>query len=137
MSELGDMIEASFSFAAPSLEEMEEGKPWYYTRKGQYNLLFSFMMVDRAMKKGIPYISSVAIKRSDSNTVHSLPRPARHHDVIKWMSDREIPRGEQGFVDDKGHFVDREKAFVIAQKAEQIIDVDNTRGETLFSEDLW
>ena len=137
MSELSNLIEASFSFAEPSLKEMEEGKPWYYSRKGQANLLFSLMAVDRAIQKGLPYIRSVAIKDLDSDAVHSLPRPARHHDVIKWMRDRNVRCGKQGFINNNGNFVDRETAFKIATESGQILDLNNTRGKTLFSEDLW
>ena len=139
MSELGDLIEASFSFAEPSLKEMEEGKPWYYSRKGQVNLLFSLMAVDRAIKKTLPYIRSVAIQSENDGTIYSLPRPARHHDVFAWMKKNGVNHrnSTQGFIDNSGRFIDRETAFKIATKAEQILDLNNTRGETLFSEDLW
>ena len=137
MSELSKIIEASCAFAEPSLKEMEEDKPWYYTRKGQSNILWSLLNVHRAIERNLPYIRSIAIKDLNSNTVHSLPRPARHHDVIKWMRDRGVKCGEQGFTDNNGHFVDRETAFKIATKAGQILDLNNTRGQSLFSEDLW
>lgn len=139
MSELGDLIEASFSFAEPSLKEMEEGKPYYYKRKGQVSLLFSFMMVDRAIQKSLPYIRSVAIQLKDNGTIYSLPRPARHHDVLDWMRKNGADhRGSvQGFINNYGKFLNREEAFKIAMKAGQILDLNNTRSEVLFSEDLW
>jgi hypothetical protein len=138
MSELSDIIEASLSFAEPSLEEMEEGKPWYYTRKGQVNLLVSLLNVHRCIEKKIPYISSAAIQSPNGRTV-SLPRPARHHDVIKWMNDNDVPHkmGNQGFIDNLGRFVDREEAYKIAQKADQILDLNDVRPPDLYSEYLW
>ena len=73
--------------------------------------------------------------------LYHLPKPARHHDVI-----REIARlngvgiqGEdvQGFLDNDGEFVNREQALTIALAANQVLDANNIRADQLFSEDLW
>lgn len=139
MSELSDIIEESLMFAEPSLEEIEEGKPWYYSRKAQVNLLSSLVNVIRCIDKGIPYIRSVAIQAADNGTIFSLPRPARHHDVLAWMrkNGADHRNSVQGFIDSHHRFVEREEAFKIAENADQILDWDDVRPPHLFSEDLW
>lgn len=131
-------LHKSMLFAEESLSEMEEGKPWYYARKGQLNLLKSFVKMVYAIDKEIPYIHSAAIK-SPNGTIVSLPHPARHHDVIKFMNEHKIPHktGEQGFILGSGRFVNREEAMKIAKEADQILDLDNIRPPNLYSEDLW
>lgn len=73
--------------------------------------------------------------------LYHLPKPARHHDVI-----REIARlnavgiqgaDVQGFLDNGGVFVNRTEALAIALSANQVLDVNNIRANLLFSEDLW
>lgn len=44
---------------------------------------------------------------------------------------------EEGFVTNKNKFVNREEAFIIAVKQNQILDLNNTRGKTLYSEDIF
>ena len=44
----------------------------------------------------------------------------------------------QGFVDNKGNFLDREQAFLVAQDASQIIHIcGNPSSKELFSENLY
>lgn len=81
-------------------------------------------------------IVAAAIKQD--GMVCFVPRPGRHHDVIRRMAAAGIPTpivGEQGFVTDDGLFVNRKHALAIAQEAEQIIR--KGAGSELFSEDLW
>jgi len=71
-----------------------------------------------------------------------MPPKARHHDLIhhpycwpNWQSNK-----LQGFLTNTGRFVNRQEAFIIAQKANQIIprktgEINN--GPDLFSEDLF
>lgn len=69
--------------------------------------------------------------------VFSLPRPARHHTLIHYLAAEGDPvpiNGEQGFITNRGRFVDRETALLIAQDAGQ---VGSTSHDRLFSEDLW
>lgn len=71
----------------------------------------------------------------------SLPKPARHHNIIRHLtatgcSMREIAESEQGFVTDAGRFVGREEALRIADAVGQIIDRRNCH-ERLFSENVW
>lgn len=71
--------------------------------------------------------------------VHTVPRPGRHHHVIRKMYDagfRDPAMQHQGFVTDAERFVDREEAWKIAEAAGQIIRQNITPG-TLYSEDLW
>lgn len=137
--ELSNIIEASLSFAEPSLKKMEEGKPWYYQRKGQVKLLLHLMNIARCIEKGMPYIRSVAIQEANNGKVHSLPCPARHPDVLMWMSKNGIDHREstQGFIDNTGNFVNRQEALLIAKKANQTLDGRTFHHADLFSEDLW
>lgn len=74
----------------------------------------------------------------------ALPRPARHHTIIRWLSglvpEREWPvcggGREQGFLTSAGRYVDRKEAFAVAVSAGQC-RADAPRSDELFSEDLW
>lgn len=72
--------------------------------------------------------------------VIALPRPARHHTIMKAIADT-IPtdewpvQGEQGFMTSGGRFVGREAAATIALAACQCSQL--IAGPRLFSEDLW
>lgn len=71
----------------------------------------------------------------------SLPPPARHHTIIQTMDTQMGIDGyvgsppAQGFITDKGRFVNRVEAFYLAHAAGQIISA--TKGPELYSEDLW
>lgn len=91
-------------------------------------------------------IVAAAIKQN--GMVCSVPRPGRHHDVIRAMAAAGIPIpivGEQGFVTSDGDFVGRREARQIAERAAQIIagriDADGVPYTAdhplLFSEDVW
>ena len=84
--------------------------------------------------------------------VWTVPRPGRHHDVIRHIT--EIAKvnfvaGEQGFIAGtggvQGRFVDRYEARKIADAAGQVIagrrDKDGiayvAQDDRLFSEDVW
>lgn len=72
--------------------------------------------------------------------IFSLPRPARHWDVIEYMikqgvTEEQIARAEQGFTTDTLPFVRRRPAKRIAFKAGQLIK--ETHPTELFSEDVW
>lgn len=49
----------------------------------------------------------------------------------------EVGEHIQGFLTNKNRFVDRKEAFQIALKQNQILDLNDTRGVTLYSEDLY
>jgi hypothetical protein len=67
----------------------------------------------------------------------------RHPDIIGQCSSltgkrtSEMGPYEQGFLTTNKRFVDREEAFKIALEAGQILDLTKTRGEKLYSEDLY
>lgn len=66
----------------------------------------------------------------------TLPAPARHHNILHtaYPFTGLIADG-QGFITDEGQFVDRERAFQIAEVAGQIIKAHAP--PRLYSEDLW
>ena len=98
------------------------------------------------MPKSKTTISQAAIKRD--NVIWTLPRPARHHNILWAMYDVDngkspderpiiIPaHGEQGFITNDGAFVSRECAFNIATCAGQFIGKPCAQPK-LYSEDLW
>jgi len=84
------------------------------------------------------FITHVAIK-DNNNVIHSLPKPNRHHDVIRMMAKNgaDIPvAGVQGFLTDAGVFADRVEAKEIAINANQIIR-ESCKSNRLYSEDIW
>lgn len=87
-------------------------------------------------------IVSAALQLADGSAIVSLPRPARHHNIISSMTAQgyaleQICSCEQGFLTDAGLFVDRKSAWAIALAAGQIAaNVTDCPG-MLFSEDVW
>lgn len=89
------------------------------------------------------YIERAAVRHADGE-VFSLPRPARHCNVIVFMRDSGKPynvpgleeRHEQGFVTNTGRFVDRIEARAIAEAAGQLLERESGL-EELYSEDVW
>jgi hypothetical protein len=82
--------------------------------------------------RGEEQVATAAILRDGK--VFTLPRPARHGDVLHSM-DKPVGEHVQGFVTDSGRFVTREEAFLLAVGAGQPFK-DNC-AKRLFSEDLW
>lgn len=80
--------------------------------------------------------------------IWTLPRPARHHNIIWAMHDVDNnsdpskrpqiihAKGEQGFVTYGGKFIDRRGAYVRAVENNQLIRVASAPPQ-LYSEDLW
>lgn len=75
----------------------------------------------------------------------SLPRPKRHHEILRMMAkalagegEEFVPvRGEtQGFITDTGHFLDRINAKQHAIECGQL-DPKKMHSTILTSEDLW
>ena len=83
-------------------------------------------------------ITHVAIKYD--GTVFSLPKPNRHHDVIRMIARLNgvgiAGPDVQGFVTDTGIFLGRRQAMLYALDHEQVL---NPVGHItqLYSEDLW
>ena len=70
---------------------------------------------------------------------YTVPRPGRHHNVIRKMVEAGRPKpisGKQGFVLSDGRFVGREEARVVAFEAGQLKQPARF-SDKLFSEDVW
>lgn len=100
-------------------------------------------------------ITHVAIQ-DINNKIWSLPKPNRHHHIIAEISKQGrgvcwklLKEHVQGFLNDKGKFLNRKQAFFEAARCKQIlppynpIDPSQRCGEPnleprqLFSEDIW
>lgn len=57
--------------------------------------------------------------------------------AITGLRDAESGENIQGFLTNTNRFVDRKEALIIAKNADQIIDLENVRGDRLHSEDLY
>lgn len=74
-----------------------------------------------------------------NGVIYSLPRPNRHHDVIRHIHNETGAmniRGEQGFMTDDGQFVGRGYARLIAERSGQLLP-RASEGRELYSEDVW
>lgn len=91
-----------------------------------------------AVEKALPIITGVAVMYA--GRLYTLPRPNRHHDVI-----RSIPGGvkgpdKQGFVLEDGTFLGRREAMALAESNGQLRRIPGKefyQGPELYSEDLW
>ena len=73
--------------------------------------------------------------------IFSLPRPNRHHNIIRHMrtlgkSIDDIANSRQGFLTNESVFVGRVEALKIAQDAGQLLSNPGAP-PNLFSEDVW
>lgn len=57
--------------------------------------------------------------------------------AVTGLRDCESGDNEQGFLTSKNRFVSREEALIIALRENQVIDIDEIRGDKLYSEDLY
>lgn len=84
----------------------------------------------------VPVIVSAAVR--SNGLVISMPRPARHADIINRLPRKLsllVKPSDQGFLTDAGYFVGRETALDLARQANQLLKPTTHR--ELFSEDLW
>ena len=85
-------------------------------------------------------IRVVAAAVNHEGKVWTLPAPARHHNVLRYMVEHGVKTPiragteDQGFVRSDGKFVSRSAALRIARQADQVGDLI---GSILTSEDLW
>jgi hypothetical protein len=81
-----------------------------------------------------------AAVRTDEGLVHTLPRPARHHDVVRLLAESFDHPGrgtdEQGFLLSDGSFCRRRRARFVAEEAGQLLPRASDLAE-LYSEDVW
>lgn len=72
--------------------------------------------------------------------VWSLPRPYRHHHIIRTIvalgEAEKVDSQSQGFLDDMGRYVSRQRAFEIVKRNGQL-PTGIIIGGVLTSEDLW
>lgn len=83
-------------------------------------------------------IIGAAIKIKD--LILFLPCPNRHHNIIHQFFDnfeKVVPKHIQGFLNDKGEFLDRESAFIEAERCNQFKKDVEVWGNKLYSENLW
>jgi hypothetical protein len=73
----------------------------------------------------------------------SLPKPNRHHHVIRKICEEtnashvDAHDDDQGFLDESGRYLNRRQALVSALVNNQVKDPTQIRLEMLFSEDVW
>lgn len=80
-----------------------------------------------------------AAVRTGDGVIHTLPRPNRHHDIIRLMAAMGHPQCgccNDGFLLSDGRFASRSAAKRIAFLAGQVRR-GRTISETMTSEDLW
>jgi hypothetical protein len=68
--------------------------------------------------------------------IFSVERPGRHGDCINFMHSLGLDYTDQGFLTNRGRFVDRKEAADIVTASGQTEPRDNCGGH-LFSEDVW
>ena len=76
-----------------------------------------------------------AAVRDGDGTVHTLPRPARHNDIIGQRHVRMDEATVQGFLLEDGDFVNRVEAAAVALESGQVKQLNWP--PQLYSEDLW
>jgi hypothetical protein len=95
-----------------------------------------FIIAMAAIMNQTGFTPIVAVAVRVGLLVWSLPRPSRHHHVLKVLHAQGVPcDGDRGFVDAKGRFLTREQALVAARACGQI--GAGVIGGVLTSEDLW
>lgn len=58
-------------------------------------------------------------------------------DMLVALGDEDWSKAEQGFIDNRGHFLTREEAWIVAEEAGQILRRVPGDGQKLFSENLY
>jgi hypothetical protein len=90
------------------------------------------------MNKSITHVAIIW-----GSKMYSLPKPFRHHHIIRARAllenpEKTLPLGNQGFLDEEGEFLNRTDALIrvrsINQPTTKYFDPRSTR---LFSEDVW
>lgn len=94
------------------------------------------------LEKSAPIASAAILYKG---VIHSMPRPNRHHNILWAYSPDEksghitstLTKGEQGFIDERGNFLNRKDAAEIAAFWEQLKTGRLIASPNLFSEDMW
>lgn len=88
-----------------------------------------------------PPITHVAIRFM--GVTYSLPKPNRHHDVIRHIVELTGAKtvdsrcDDQGFLDESGRYLTRKQALLSAEYNKQLIKRPLAMHAGLFSEDVW
>jgi hypothetical protein len=88
-----------------------------------------------------PLITHVAIRFR--GTIYSLPKPNRHHDVIRKIVDDtgadtvDARDQDQGFLDASGRYLTRRQALRVAILNDQLREGVKVHHRELCSENLW
>jgi hypothetical protein len=86
-------------------------------------------------------ITHVAIRFQGK--IWSLPKPNRHHDVMRDIVAKtgvefvDVPLEDEGFLADGKMYLTRGQALIHAMINEQVIDPTKVRARLLTSEDVW
>ena len=127
----------------------QEGEQTYHVREKLANMAKAWKQ-ENAEKYGTKIVAAAIRYRNlrypngeeMPELILSVPAPGRHHNCFHCLAalDRNLAQNlagceEQGFITDKGVFVDRDMAGWIASEAKQTLD--GKPKSHLFSEDLW
>jgi hypothetical protein len=88
-----------------------------------------------------PPITHVAIRFR--GVIYSLPKPNRHHDVIRKIIEEtgaesiDGDERDQGFLDESGRYLTRKQALISAEINKQLRDDRKILHGELYSENLW
>ena len=94
----------------------------------------------KPLKERRPPLTHVAIRFQ--GTTYSLPRPNRHHDVIRFIvQETGVPTvdahdEDQGFLDESGRYLTRRQALLSAQLHGQLLEDRPVYHNLLCSENL-
>lgn len=87
---------------------------------------------------GVPKITHVAVRWGDK--VFAAPKPNRHHDILHPLVKTLGHDYEEGFLNDRGEFLNRKNALLLATESGQLNRRQGAQfyqGPELYSEDLW
>ncbi len=82
-------------------------------------------------------IHAAAVMTFPERVIFTMPKPYRHFNILHKFSDEIHSNSfEQGFITNKGRFLRRNHAFVVARERDQFIRTPDVPGK-LYSEDVW
>lgn len=89
------------------------------------------------------YIEYAACFNLRNDEIFVVNQPGRHHHVVHFMASigiKQTTLANQGFLTNRGRYVNRTEAMIIARKADQLLDKNKDksyRDRELYSEDVW
>jgi len=107
--------------------------------KPEYILCAAVWYKEIPMKKEIPF-ESMNPKNCPTGLVFTGHRHGQciyTKCAVTGLRDCESGEHEQGFLTSKNRFVSREEALIIALEQNQVLDLNEVRGNRLYSEDLY